>query len=89
MAWYRKAAEQGHVDGQYALGDMYRDGNGVDQDHEESIKWLKRAAEQGDDFAQLELGDIYATGVSLHSQDGSQRRLYTHAPRRSQYTGDG
>ena len=32
LGWYRKAATQGHVDAQYNLGGVYRDGNGVTQD---------------------------------------------------------
>ena len=38
---------------------MYEDGNGVDQNFEETIKWYRKAAEQGDAAAQNNLGHIY------------------------------
>ena len=47
--WYRKAAEQGHVDAQYNLGVCYGDGLGVAKDGGRVSKWLRKGfAEQGD-----------------------------------------
>ena len=51
--WYRRAAEQGHVEGQYWLGVMYRDGRGVPRDLAEGARWIQRAAEQGNREAQF------------------------------------
>jgi TPR repeat protein len=45
VKWYRKAAEQGVVDGQYNLGWMYDKGKGVVQDYKEAVKWYRKAAE--------------------------------------------
>ena len=61
VAWYRKAAEQGHVDAQNNLG-MYATGEGVPQDNVEAVAWLRLAAEQGDARAQVALGAMYADG---------------------------
>ena len=44
MKWYRKAAEQGLLKAQYALGVLYQDGLGVPQDFVEAHKWLNLAA---------------------------------------------
>ncbi len=45
--WYRKAAEQGDADAQYMLGNMYRDGVGVESDSDLAVDWYCRAAAQG------------------------------------------
>jgi TPR repeat protein len=45
--WFRKAAEQGYVNGQFNLGKMYFEGLGVKQDHKEAIRWWHKAADQG------------------------------------------
>jgi TPR repeat protein len=47
----RDAAEQGNAKGQYYLGVMYRDGEGVPQDKAEAMKWFRKAAEQGNSDA--------------------------------------
>ncbi|WP_309295377.1 tetratricopeptide repeat protein, partial [Aeromonas caviae] len=47
MAWYRKAAEQGHAQAQYFLGWMYTNGLGVVQDDWQALSWIRKAAEQG------------------------------------------
>ena len=62
VAWYRKAAEQGHALEQYLLGNMYAFGNGVPKDEQEAAAWYRKAAEQGDDGAQNSLGKMYDNG---------------------------
>ena len=42
-----KAAEQGHADAQYWLGDMHDNGEGVEQSDAEALRWYTQAAEQG------------------------------------------
>ncbi|WP_439830288.1 tetratricopeptide repeat protein, partial [Aeromonas veronii] len=56
LAWYRKAAEQGHAKAQYNLGVMYGNGQGVPQDDAQAVVWFRKAAEQGLAEAQYELG---------------------------------
>ena len=53
--WYRKAAEQGHSEAQYQLGECYYCGHGVDKDYNEAVKWFRKAAEQGNSDAQYTL----------------------------------
>ena len=43
---YRRAAEQGHADGQLSLGNMYKRGQGVPQDNVQAYMWLDLAASQ-------------------------------------------
>ena len=65
MQWYRKAAEQGDVDAQYNLGNMYAKGRGVRQDNAQAVQWFRKAAEQGDAEAQNNLGVMYAYGQGV------------------------
>ena len=46
--WYRKAAEYGKVVGQYALGVMYANGEGIPQDYIQAHKWLNLAASKAE-----------------------------------------
>ena len=65
MKWFRKAAEQGHIDAHTFLGDMYFQGDGVPQDYAEAVEWYRKAAEQGDDVAQFKLGQMYEEGKGV------------------------
>jgi TPR repeat protein len=47
VIWFRKAAEQGNMDGQYGLGIMYAKGDGVEKTFSQAIVWIKKAADQG------------------------------------------
>jgi TPR repeat protein len=46
--WYRKAADQGYSQAQYALGRLFADGRGVLQDYIEAHKWLNLASSNGE-----------------------------------------
>ena len=43
---WKPLAEEGHVEAQYNLGQMYRNGWGVPQDYKEAVRWYRLAAEQ-------------------------------------------
>ena len=43
----RADAEQGDADAQYALGNAYWYGGGVDKDQRAAMRWYSKAAEQG------------------------------------------
>ena len=45
--WYRKAAEQGHSEALFRLGELYENGRGVAQSLVEAEKCYRKAAEQG------------------------------------------
>jgi len=61
----RTLAEQGDAKAQYALGTMYRDGQGVAQDYAEALRWWRKSAELGLIDAQFALGNIYAGGSGI------------------------
>jgi len=65
VKWYRKAAEQGHVEAQLILGRMYFNGDGVPEDAVETVKWVRKAAEQGYAKAQIVLANMYDIGQGV------------------------
>ena len=58
--WYRKAAEQGHVQSQVRLGNLCYDGK-LPDGPEEAVKWYRLAAEN-DDVAQFMMGECFRYG---------------------------
>lgn len=69
--WFRKAAEQGYPEAQYALGNLYAEGRGVPQDDTEAVRWFREAAEQGHAAAQVSLGlrHFYGAGVPKNEME--------------------
>lgn len=55
-------AEEGNVEAQASLGEMYLSGIGVPQDSAKAIKLLRSAAIQGHPVAQFNLGVMYGAG---------------------------
>ena len=60
-----QSAEQGDARAQFHLGSLYRKGEGVPRDYQESFKWFQMAAGQGDAEAQFNLGYMYAKGQGV------------------------
>ena len=61
--WFRRAADQGHVDAAYRLGDMYEKGQGVPQDYAAAAARLLRwAADRSHRSAQRDLALLYFYG---------------------------
>jgi len=58
-------AEQGDVEAQKNLGNIYIFGEGVPKDAVEAVKWWRMAAEQGYDKAQNNLGLSYERGEGV------------------------
>ena len=77
VAAIRTAAEQGDAQAQFALGTMYRDGQGVAQDYTQALRWWQKAAELGVIDAQLALGNIYAGGTGV-ARDHVQAYMWFH-----------
>jgi len=69
-------AEQGDPRSQYAVGWMYRNGEGVTQDYKTAIKWYRLAAEQGHAEAQKSLGLMYQFGEGIAPNYQNASRWY-------------
>lgn len=57
--WLTKAAEQGNVDAQFVVGNIYRDGFGVEKNNSLAIAWYKKAAAHGHGAAMWWIADIF------------------------------
>ena len=66
VAWFRKAADQGHARAQYFLGVAYANGTACPQkDPTRAAVWYRKAAEQGLAEAQYNLGVAYYEGEGV------------------------
>ena len=66
VEWYRKAAEQGHVNAQYVLSwQMLNERDYTKAEKEESEKWERMAAEGGHPEAQYSIGCSFFSGPFL------------------------
>jgi TPR repeat protein len=65
VKWFRKAAEQNLVGGQFFLGICYYTGQGVAKDYAEAVKWFRKAADQNVAEAQCNLGTCYFQGEGV------------------------
>lgn len=63
--FYKQLAEQGDVNSQYNLAEMYAYGEGIPEDDTEAVKWFLLAAEQGYIKAQFNLGVMLAKGEGV------------------------
>lgn len=64
--WYRKAAEQGHLEAQYELAGSYYYHIGEKFDVNEAMRWWHKSASNGNISSQHALGQLYQTeGVRL------------------------
>lgn len=63
--WYRKAADRGHIVAQYALGQIYDEGHGIQANDAEAVYWYRKSAEGGFPDAQNALGVMYVDGTGV------------------------
>jgi TPR repeat protein len=77
--WYQKAALQGDIFPQLALGGMYLAGKGVRQSDKLAAKWTKKAAEQGHPKAQMHIGSMYLFGKGVRESHESTAKWFRKA----------
>lgn len=63
IQYFTKAAEEGNTDAEFAIGNMYRQGNGVAIDDQKAFHWLFKAANNGHADAQYQVGLYYESGT--------------------------
>jgi hypothetical protein len=64
LAWARRAAEQGDVEGELLVGVAYHNGDGVTEDRRVAASWYARAALQGSEDAHCLLRALRAAGIA-------------------------
>jgi len=62
---YLQAADVGHANSLFSLGEMYKNGFGVENDYKKAFDYSKRAAELGEPKAYLMLGECYHEGYGI------------------------
>ncbi|VAW97819.1 hypothetical protein MNBD_GAMMA20-822 [hydrothermal vent metagenome] len=58
-------AEQGNAKAQYAIGEMYEKGRGVEKDPRRAFSWYSKATQQGNIKAEYKLGMAYLNGTGI------------------------
>ena len=58
------------------LGDLYRDGRGVEASHTEAVKWYRLAADQGHTAAQVSLGLMHEKGKGVEQSESEALKWY-------------
>ncbi len=79
VEWYRKAAEQGDILGQFNLATAYQTGGGVDQDDALAYEWFKKAADQGFPDAIAQIGFFSLKGQGTKKNHGHGKELLEQA----------
>ncbi|PNG24938.1 hypothetical protein CR492_16135 [Methylocella silvestris] len=79
LAWYIRAAGQGHVQAATNVGAMLAMGQGARQDRAEGAKWLAQAAERGDPMAQYNLATLLSKGDGVPVDNKRAADLYRRA----------
>jgi hypothetical protein len=74
VEWYRRAAQQGHVDAQVALGVCYANGWGCEANPEQAAHWWATAAGQGSPDGHFYLAVAYSQGFGLDADDAEAAR---------------
>ncbi|KAF9134822.1 hypothetical protein BGW39_005732 [Mortierella sp. 14UC] len=72
-------ATRGDAGSQVELGDMYKTGNGVEQDYEAARYWYLKAANQCDPLAQSNVGDLYRLGLGTDVDHSTALSWYQKA----------
>lgn len=67
--WYKKAAEHGEAYADTCIGEIYRNGNGIEQNYEKAYGYFKKAANDGEKDAQNYLGLMFYRGEYVQEND--------------------
>ncbi|MDE7372805.1 MAG: sel1 repeat family protein, partial [Clostridia bacterium] len=72
-------AEKGDADAQYALGNCYMHGDGVEENWSIAFDWYLRSAKQGNAEAQSAVADCYDFGFGVNSDLTAAYQWYLKA----------
>jgi uncharacterized protein len=87
-AMYRKAADQSNAEGQFRLGTLYSQGEGVKKDANEARRLIKLAAEQGHAQAANVMAHAYLNaqlGVAEGERDSAESLRWVKAAEQNDY----
>jgi hypothetical protein len=84
VEYFTMAAEQGHAVAQCNLGNMFKNGQGVEQSYEKAVEYYTMAAEQGHAVAQCILGTMFYNGQGVEQSCPIARKWWTKAANQRQ-----
>ncbi|WP_302566966.1 tetratricopeptide repeat protein [Culturomica massiliensis] len=84
LHYYRLGAERGDARLQWALGRMFEQGVGVQQDDVRAFRWYLKAAEQGLDRACYSVGRMYAAGRGTACNDAEAAAWFLRAAEKNE-----
>lgn len=74
-----KSALAGDVYAQNRLGDLYREGDEVEQNYSEALQWYQRAADQNDANGLNNVGSMYLNGLGTQPDAEKAAKYYRQA----------
>ena len=66
-------------DGEFWMGRIYLEGNGVEKDINQAMEWFSKSAEHGDTESMLNIGDLYAKGEEIEKNMAKAKGWYQKA----------
>jgi len=76
---YLKLAQQGNVNAEIQVGDMFFSGVGIVKDYSKAVYWYKKAAESGDNAAKKKVGIMYEIGLGVERSQSEADAWYKRA----------
>ncbi len=82
VAFYKKAAEQGHIEACMRLGSIYTENIWLQKDEAKARQWYMRAAQKGYVPAQIKLSEIYEAqeeyAKAYEWRERAMRQMFPH-----------
>ncbi len=83
--WLIKAAEQNQAYAEYYIGEMYYEGNGIEQNIDYSVEWYIKSAQHGNRLAQNALGSLYKRGIGVLKNYDLAKKWYLLSAQQGSY----
>lgn len=84
---FKKCADRGEAQGEYYVGLLYEEGQGVPMDYKLAMDWYTKAANRGDVDAAFALGRMYSQGLGVEQDRARAYAWYSRAAGRGHYLG--
>lgn len=84
---FRDCANRGEVQGEYYIGLLYEEGQGVPKDYKTALSWYTKAATKGDVDAAFALGRMYSRGMGVTQDRALAYAWFARAARSGHYLG--
>ncbi|MGF1905121.1 tetratricopeptide repeat protein [Aliivibrio salmonicida] len=74
FTWFKRAAENGNLEAQAFLGEMYDNGAGITKDIQQAVYWYELSANAGHPRSQFNLAEMYlhGDGVEINHMKATQ-----------------